>query len=209
MTPRERTLAMIVLALLVVGVGGVGGYVFILSPVQDKERASQGLQGEVDELDAKLLTMRKTAPQVAAIKRASLPPDLSDSKDPNRAPTFNFARAEYKRLIERLLMRAGITDGKPGVDAVTSLRPPVTPEMSPKKPAYHTLTFQIEINKANLWQVVDFLYGYYQIDLLHQITEISISRENRATEAAAGSRSRSRARPSPWTELRARTTSFR
>jgi hypothetical protein len=186
MTPRERLLAMIVLALLVVGVGGVGGYMFILSPLQEKERAAQGLQGEVDELDSKLLAMRKAAPQVAAVKRASLPPDPSDSKDPNRVPTFNFARAEYKRLIERLLLRAGITDGKPGVDKVAIHRPPITPELSAKKPAYYTLTFQIEINKANLWQVVDFLYGYYQVDLLHQITDITITRENKASETRGG-----------------------
>lgn len=178
---------MIVLALLVVGVGGAGGYIFILSPLQDKERAAEKLQGEVDDLDMKVATMKKAAPQIAAAKRASLPPDPSDSRDPNRVPTFNFARAEYKRLIERLLLRAGITDGKPGLDKVTyNSRPPITPEISPKKPAYHTLTFQIEINKANLWQVVDFLYGYYQVDLLHQITDISITRENKASETRGG-----------------------
>jgi hypothetical protein len=186
MTQRERILAIIVLALLVVGVGVVGGYMFILSPLQEKERAAETLQNEVDDLEMKVLSMRKAAPQVAAIKRASLPPDLSDSKDPNRIPTFNFARAEYKRLIERLLINAGITDGKPGLDKLVVMRPPITPEMSPKKPAYYTLTFDIEMNKVNLWQVVDFLYGYYQVDLLHQITDISITRENRANEARGG-----------------------
>lgn len=186
MTQRERILAMIVLALLVLGVGVVGGYMFILSPLQDKERAAETLRNEVGDLELKVLGMRKAAPQVAAMKRASLPPDPSDSKDPNRVPTFNFARAEYKRLIERLLINAGITDGKPGLDKLTVMRPPITPEMSAKKPAYYTLTFDIEMNKVNLWQVVDFLYGYYQVDLLHQITDISITRENRANEGRGG-----------------------
>ena len=49
-------------------------------------------------------------------------------------------------------------------------RAPVTPEIAPKKPAYATITVKIEINKANFWQIIDFLYGYYQLDLLHQIT---------------------------------------
>lgn len=186
MTQRERILAIIVLALLVVGVGVVGGYMFILSPLQEKERAAETLRNEVDDLEMKVLSMRKAAPKVAAIKRASLPPDPSDSKDPSRVPTFNFARAEYKRLIERLLINAGITDGKPGLDKLVVMRPPITPEMSPKKPAYYTLTFDIEMNKVNLWQVVDFLYGYYQVDLLHQITDISITRENRSTEGRGG-----------------------
>ena len=186
MTQRERVLAIIVLVLLVVGVGAVGGYMFILSPLQDKEQAADKLQNEVDDLEMKALSMKKAAPKVAAVKRASLPPDPSDSKDPNRIPSFTFARAEYKRIIERLLLNAGITDGKPGLDKVSIMRPPITPEMSAKKPAYYTLTFQIEINKANLWQVVDFLYGYYQLDLLHQITDISITRENKVNESRGG-----------------------
>ena len=185
MTQRERILAMIVLALLFLGVGGVGGYMFILSPLQNKVRDEEKLQAEVDDLDTNLLRMKKAAPQIAAVKRASLPPDPSDSKDPNRVPTFTFARAEYKRLIERLILNAGISDGKPGLDKVTYMRPPITPEMGPKKPAYYTLTFEIELNKVNLWQVVDFLYGYYQVDLLHQITDISITREDTARPTRA------------------------
>ena len=34
--------------------------------------------------------------------------------------------------------------------------------------------------------MVDFLYGYYQLDLLHQITDIQISRENKVTDARGG-----------------------
>jgi hypothetical protein len=187
MTPRERFLATIVLALLLLGGGAAGGYFLVLSPLQKKKQAATTLQKEVDDLDMKLLTMKKSAPQVAAVKRASFPPDPSDSKDPNRVPTFNLAIAEYKRLLQHLLTQAGIKDGRPLNEKVnTSGRSPATPEMAPKKPAYTTLTFQIEINKANLWQVVDFLYGYYQVDLLHQITDIKVTRENKVTESRDG-----------------------
>lgn len=188
MTPRERTLATIVLALLLFGGGGAGAYMLIYSPLQDKKQATEALQKEVDDLETKLRGMQKAAPQVAAVRRASLPPDaLPDARDPNRTPTYNFASAEYKRLLQHLLLQAGIKDGRPTTDKVnTAGRPPVTPELAPKKPAYATLTFQVEINKANLWQVVDFLYGYYQLDLLHQITDIQISRENKAMDARGG-----------------------
>src|SRR5437763_968570 len=165
MTSRERILAMIVLALLLVGGGGAGAYMLIYTPLQDKKQTAEGVQKEVDDLEMKLRAMQKAAPQVAAIKRASLPPDPSDSRDANRVPTYNFAVAEYKRQLQYLLLQAGITDGRPTTDKVnTAGRAPVTPELAPKKPAYTTLTFQVEINKANLWQVVDFLYGYYQLD---------------------------------------------
>jgi len=188
MTPRERTLVLIVLALLLFGGGGAGAYMLIYSPLQDKKQAAEALQKEVDDLETKLRGMQKAAPLVAAVRRASLPPDsLPDARDANKTLTYNFAIAEYKRLMQHLLLQAGIKDGRPTTDKVnTAGRPPVTPELAPKKLAYATLTFQIEINKANLWQVVDFLYGYYQLDLLHQITDIQISRENKTTDARAG-----------------------
>ena len=160
----------------------------ILSPLQEKKQATQNLQKEVDDLDAKVRAMQKAAPQVAAVKRASLPPDLPpDPRDPNRLPTYSFAVAEYKRLMQYLLLRAGITDGRPTSDkVVVNGRAPVTPEIAPKKPAYATITVNIEINKANLWQVIDFLHGYYQLDLLHQITDIRISREGKLTDGRGG-----------------------
>jgi hypothetical protein len=180
MSPRERMLAMIVLGLLLVGGGGVGGYMLIYSPLQDKNQAADKLQEEVDDLEGKVLKIEKLAPQIATMRKQSLPPDPPDPRDPNKKVTYNFARAEYKRIIERLLQQARITDGRPTTDReITTGRPPVTPEIAAKKPAYTTLVFQIEINKADVWQIVDFLYGYYQLDLLHQITDIKISREDR------------------------------
>ena len=100
--------------------------------------------------------------------------------------TYNTAHAEYKRIIERLLFQARITDGRNLTDRESVGRPPVTPELAAKKPAYTTLVFQIEINKADVWQIVDFLYGYYQLDLLHQITDIKISRENKSGDVRNG-----------------------
>jgi hypothetical protein len=188
MTPRERMLVIVVLALLLFGGGGAAAYMLILSPLQDKKQAAEKLQKEVDDLDAKVRGMQKAAPQVAAVKRASLPPDLPpDPRDPNRMATYSFAVAEYKRLMQHLLLRAGITDGRPTSDKVlVNGRTPVTPEIAPKKPAYATITVNIEINKANLWQIIDFLYGYYQLDLLHQITKLHITREGKPTEGRGG-----------------------
>jgi len=188
MTPRERTLVVIVLALLLFGGGGAAGYMLILSPLQQKQQAAQNLQKEVDDLDTKVRGMQRATPQVAAVKRASLPPDLPpDPRDPNRVPTYSFAVAEYKRLMQHLLLRAGITDGRPTSDRViVNGRAPITPEIAPKKPAYATITVNIEINKANFWQIIDFLYGYYQLDLLHQITTIRIAREGKLTDGRSG-----------------------
>jgi hypothetical protein len=174
MTSRERVLAVLLLGLILVGVGGVCGYMFIYSPLQDKKAAAKKLQSDVDDLDLKVLGMLKAAPQVAEVKRQSLPPDM------------NVARAQYKLMLERLLLQANIKDYKIPPERVSVGRPPITPEMAPKKPAYTTLTFTVDINKADIWQVVDFLYGYYQLNLLHQITDLRISRENKVTDPRNG-----------------------
>ena len=78
MSPRERMLAMIVIGLLLGGGGGVGGYMLIYSPLQDKNNAADKLQEEVDELEGKVAKIEKLAPQIAAMKRQSLPPDPID-----------------------------------------------------------------------------------------------------------------------------------
>jgi hypothetical protein len=187
MSSREFTLAILLVGFILLGVGGAAGYMLIYSPLQEKKAAAQKLQGEVDELELKVAGMVKAAPQVAEVKRQSLPPDPVDPRDANKPPTtFNVAKAQYKLLLERLLHNARITnyqlpDGKLG-DA----RPPVTPEMSAKKPAYTRLIFTIDINRADVWQIADFLYGYYQLDLLHQITDLRISRENKPADPRGG-----------------------
>lgn len=173
MSSRERIMAIAVLGLLLVVGGGVAGYMFIFEPLQAKKAAASKLQSEVDELELKALDMKKKLPQVAEVKRQSLPPDES------------IAKAQYKLLLERLLLEAKITnytlpDGR--IAATTRS----TPEISPKKPAYKTITFQLDFNKVDIWQVADFLYDYYQLDLLHQITELRITRENKTTEPRNG-----------------------
>jgi hypothetical protein len=175
MTSREHTLALGLLALIVLGGGGFLAYTFGYEPWQAKKAEAARLQKEIDELDLKVLAMTKERPQVQHAKRASLPPDV------------NLAKQQYVFLMERLLQQAKITDYIiPEVQVVANPRPPVTPEIAPKKPAYNTLKFTVNIKKANMWQVVDFLQAYYQLDLLHQITDLKIVRENAPTESRNG-----------------------
>ena len=173
MTSRERTLAIVLLGMLLVGGGGVCGYMFVYSPLQQKKAAAQKLQGEVDDLELKALTMKKNLPQVAEVKRQSLPPDES------------IAKAQYKLLLERLLLEAKITNYTLP-DGRVSAASRSTPEVAAKKPAYRTLTFQIDFSKADIWQIADFLYDYYQLDLLHQITDLRITRENKSADPRNG-----------------------
>src|SRR5262245_9394099 len=120
MTSREHTLAIVLLGLILLGGGGALGYMFVYVPLQEKKAAAQKLQGEVDDLDLKVTGMVKAAPQVAEIKRQSLPPDE------------NVAKAQYKLLLERLLLQANIKNYTIPDARVSVGRPPVTPELAPK-----------------------------------------------------------------------------
>ena len=175
MTSRDRTLAIALLVLLVVGGGGFAAYTLGYEPWQEKKAAAAKLQREIDDLDLKVMSMNKERKNVIQVKRASLPPDI------------NVAKQQYVFLLERLLQQAKITNYTiPEAQEVKNARPPVTPEMAPKKSAYTTLKFNVKIKNANIWQVVDFLDGYYQLDLLHQITDLSIKRENKPNESRNG-----------------------
>ena len=96
MTSREQTLAIVFLGLLLVGGGGFCGYLFVLAPLQEKNAAAQKLQGEVGDLELKALKMKKEMPQIKAVKRQSLPPDE------------DVAKAQYKLLLERLLLQTNL-----------------------------------------------------------------------------------------------------
>ncbi|MFO0825812.1 MAG: Ig domain-containing protein [Gemmataceae bacterium] len=75
-------------------------------------------------------------------------------------------------------MAANASAGGAGAPAATA--------QTQKKPAYTRLEFKVEVKKADIWKIVDFLQAFYSVDLLHQITYISIVRENKATEARSG-----------------------
>jgi hypothetical protein len=176
MTPRERNLVVGILALILFGGGAFGAYTFVFSPLEDTNAAIKQLQDEIDGtkdkpgLDSRVEAMRKAPPFVAVAKRQSLPPNI------------DLARTQYKLLLERILQQSKIYDYKiPNATTIIG-KPPVTPELAAKKPAYTTLQFHLDIHKVDIWQLADFLYVFYELDLLHQITDLTITRQNKATE---------------------------
>jgi hypothetical protein len=180
MTPRDYKLAIGLIVTLVLGVGVAGGYVLVLSPLDDAGESISKLNDEIEGLPDKqglkktVSDMEEAALKMANIKRQSLPPDL------------DVAKAQYKLLLERMLHQAKITSFTiPEAKAIPG-RPPVTPEIAPKKAAYTALQVRVVIPKANIWQIADFLYSFYQADLLHSITDITIARENKVTETRNG-----------------------
>lgn len=201
MTSRERLLAVLLLGLIALGGGGVLGYFLVYAPLEEKRAAAQKLDDEASEFDSKSAAVTAARQRLAAVKRQSLPPDL------------NQAKAQYKLLLEQLLRDAKLTDHKIPDMRVLDSRAPTTPELviaapaavgngsalpaaagapalaapkAQKKPAYTRLEFKVEVKKADIWQVVDFLRAFYSVDLLHQITFLNIVRDNKPTDARNG-----------------------
>jgi hypothetical protein len=180
MSPRERNLAIGIVAIIVLGGGGFGGYTFVYSPLEDTNAAIQQLRDEIDGtaekqgLENRVMMMKKAGPQIAMVKRESLPLSL------------DVAKTQYRFLLERLLKQAKITDVQSPTATELASKAPVTPELAPKKPAYTRLQFAIDIHKVTIWQIADFLYEFYQLDLLHQITELKITRHNKPKEMRNG-----------------------
>jgi hypothetical protein len=174
MTPRERLMAVVLTGLILLGGGAALGYFLVLSPLDDKEAAAMRMQTEIDGVQAKLSALARDRARIVAVKRQSLPPDL------------NQAKAQYKELLERLLQLVRLTDYRIGDAKVLGNPAPVTPELKAKTPAYTRLAFEVDVNKATIWQIADFLEDFYDVDLLHQITHIKIKRDNKPTEARNG-----------------------
>ncbi len=184
MTTRERLIAVVLTGCIVLAVGAALGYFLVYSPLQEKKEAASKIQDEIDEIENKVFAVNSDRQKIAAVKRQSLPPDV------------NQAKSQYKLLLERLLQIAGITNYGMSEGKVLDSRSPITPELvlpnpaSPgavlKQPAYSRLEFSLDIKKANLWQITNFLEEFYSIDLLHQITYINLDRDNKASETRNG-----------------------
>ena len=167
MSNRERFLAITLIGLILVGVGGIGGYMLVYLPIQQKHVAADQLQADIFKLDGQAAKMRKEMPRLGEIKRRSLPPDE------------NLARREYAVMMDRILRQANVPPGFSitPVASKTSADTRSIPQLAGKKPAYTKVVTAIEFRRADMWTVVDFLKAYYSLDLLHQITHFSIERD--------------------------------
>jgi len=162
MTPRERNLALICGGFLVVTLLGVA-YMFVYEPLQAKDAAANKLDEEVKALEDKERALQ--ASLKVALTR-SLPADS------------NVARREYTVMMTRMLAKANIPQ-----HAVTVKEKPIAdirgiPLMANKKPVYTRVSYDIDLKNVDMWQIEDFLTDFYELNLLHQITAISIKHDD-------------------------------
>lgn len=175
MTSREQTLAFVLLGAILLTVGGAGGYLFIWQPLQKQKEQEATLNQEIADLEGQLASQKATAKQLAIARVRSLPADEA------------LARREYPVALARLLDNARVPKGYTITPKSVDNSARSVPELSKGKPIYTRISYEVTFKKADMWAVMDFLEGYYKLGLLHQITAISVKKDDdQASKNAKG-----------------------
>lgn len=176
MSTREKTLAVLLTALIFAGVGGTLGYLLILKPLWEKQNEIATIDSKVEELRTKVKKLRQDVPRLAVANKRSLPTDQS------------LATREYYAMMEQLVRKAYGNTIPPGLKIedkkITEVKTTTLPGQQPKKAPYTRIALEVEFKKADMWAVHDFLAGYYRLNLLQQITVLSIKRDDDGAGAA-------------------------
>lgn len=165
MTPRERTLALVLIGAVVLVVAGAGGYFLVLEPLQSARAAEDALGGEIADLEKQVAAQRQTADRLKAARVRSLPADEA------------LARREYSVALERLIESAGIPKGYTITPKNVDNTARAVPEITKGKPVYTKVAYEVVFKRADAAALTDFLERYYRLGLLHQITNISIKKD--------------------------------
>jgi hypothetical protein len=163
MNPRERNMAILLGAFIVLGGGGFFLYQFLYLPWRQQEANLGRLEDEITAKKRELLALNKELPKLATWRLISLPPDPVQARD------------EYGVLLGHLMADVagwtvrnyspGQADVKPG------------PTMSPtsKQPLYTSMTFRADAD-ASESQIVHFLEEFAKAPVMHKIKALSVER---------------------------------
>lgn len=169
MTSRERALATLVGAVVLVMLVGLGGYVGVYLPLSSKREAARALEDDIADKQARLARILKDKPRLDAALKRSLPAHPDD------------ARQEYDAAISRLLRdakvpAAAVTIRPKAVDNRNVLE--ITPKLgnTPARPAYTKVALEVTLKPVSYATLIDVLYRYYRLDLLQQITKFNVKR---------------------------------
>ena len=176
MTTRERTLSIVLVGFIVLALFGFAGYMFVYSPLQAKQRQTIQLKEEVaqleDKLDAWLIPDKSKgnisrAQRLASMRQRSLPASEAETR----------RLTDYQRELEKILKDAKITGGAVNFRPSDNRSAPA-PALAGKMPAFTKVAYTISFDKVPLKTIYEFLAAYDRIDLLHQITSMTIKRSD-------------------------------
>jgi hypothetical protein len=162
MNPRERFLAIGVLAVVVLAGGAFLFHQLFWTPLGEREASIAALQQDIEKKLDRIRQVETERVKLERWKQLSLPADP------------DLARREYEVYLSDLFRQSGFAAGfsitaKPAEKS--------SPTLPGKGPVYtHTrLPFTV-LARANLANLIDMLERFYRTGLLHQIKNLSIQR---------------------------------
>jgi hypothetical protein len=183
---RTRLIAL-VLGVLAVGGLAAAGYFFVWAPYSVKAKAVEKAEAEAGRAEDDLDMLRRKQKEFKQQVRRSLPAGPEYKGDPQRTKReyTDVAKHEYEQALNKVLRDSGARNTTVNfVDAESNNKtgiPQVDKEFKPTRDSdpsdyltYTPVVFKIDIPKADLETVAEVLRRYYALDLLHQITHLSI-----------------------------------
>lgn len=162
MNPRERVLAGILIAFILLAGGGGLGYMFYLKPLKERETRLAALRDEVEKKRAEVQQVQRDLPKLELWKNLSLPADP------------DLALREYERFLSQMLRESGFEPTKTTIKPQRAAEVRSSPSAQAKGPGYSRLTFNVQTTAA-LGKVVRFLERFYDTALLHQVRGLTLT----------------------------------
>lgn len=168
MNTRERYLAIILLGLVIVIVGGWGVAELFARPWRDREASIALFKDEIDKKRQEVLKIQAEKAKLARWRLMSLPADT------------DLASREYEKFLGELLRQSKFVAGSYTVKATKESKKSGPTVGVKKEPVYTKLLFAIE-TQGDLGNLVKFLEKFYHTGLLHQVKKLSVQRPRTST----------------------------
>jgi len=184
MNARERTLAILLIGIMFLAMGGVGAYQFVYTPLTKNKEDLAKLAEDVGNLKYERTTMWA---QQSAYENVTKPMSLPASQttvDGKVTLETSLAQREYGRLLDRMLRKAKFMETTIKITPRAANNNNV-PTVGNKRPIYTKLDFDLQV-KGPLICLVDFMHDFYRQPLLHQIRTMNILKPVQSTGPGRG-----------------------
>jgi hypothetical protein len=167
---RERFLAVTLLGVVIVGVGGFTANALLLEPIWQRSRDKDALLKEIQTKTDRVNQILAQRARLERYRALSLPADVDT------------AHREYEVYLRELLRKSGIPTGAAMVTLPNSKQADShgVPTLANKEPIYTRLEYTLQLH-SGLDGLVKFLQSFYRTPLLHRIKTLSVRRPNTTT----------------------------
>jgi hypothetical protein len=174
MNPRDRMVAIALLAGIVLAAGGFLFYELYLVPLDERQADLDATQDAIDKLTERDEKATRQEKELEPWRRLSLPRDKE------------LSQLDYDRFLNQLMNKCRFVDFdvKKAADTAYSYSGGVLPSPEKKEtPPYQALNFTVK-GRGDLFQVVQLLEEFYRTPLLHRIRKLTIRRANTGMQPA-------------------------